>query len=145
MVRSSRVNISEISKQIEDSLLVFKEDGDVYKNYLNEIVDGKYVVDTVKELEASTAAEAVVAKATKEEALNKLTVTTTSGKVFYADSDSRIDLNDAIVIGTEEGLTETTWKLAEEVNGSKYVMVSMTELKEARSLAINAKANIIGV
>jgi hypothetical protein len=124
---------------------VFKEDGDVYKNYLNELVDGKYVVDTVKELEASTAAEAVVAKATKEEALNKLTVTTTSGKVFYADSDSRIDLNDAIVIGTEEGLTETTWKLAEEVNGSKYVMVSMTELKEARSLAINAKANIIGV
>lgn len=32
----------------------------------------------------------------KTEALAKLTVTTQSGKVFYADTESRVDLNDAI-------------------------------------------------
>lgn len=81
----------------------------------------------------------------KAEALDRLTVTTTSGKVFYADPISRTDMSDVIALASETGNTETYWKLAEAIDGSKVVMVTLDEMKEARMLALQAKASVIGV
>ena len=80
----------------------------------------------------------------KDEKLNRLTVTTESGKVFYADPISRSDLTDAILLGQSAGITETAWKLAEEYNGSRYALVTVTELAEAAMLALQTKGEIVG-
>lgn len=81
----------------------------------------------------------------KGEQLEKITVTTTSGKVFYADPISRTDISDAISLANETSQTSTTWKLAEPIDGSKLAIVTLDELKEARALGLQAKASIIGV
>lgn len=82
--------------------------------------------------------------AIKDDTLNRLTVTTSSGKVFYADPTSRSDLTDAILLGQSAGITETAWKLAKEFNGSRYAVVTITELAEAAMLALQTKGQIVG-
>jgi hypothetical protein len=81
----------------------------------------------------------------KKDTLDKLTVTTTSGKVFYADTEARIDLQSAIDGANLKGLTSTYWKLAEEFEGSRIVGVSLDEIREAGALALEAKAGLVGV
>ena len=81
----------------------------------------------------------------KTEALAKLTVTTSSGKVFYADTESRVDLNDAIRKAEKENLANTPWKLAEEFEGERVVIVTLEEIREAADLALSAKGSIVGV
>ena len=81
----------------------------------------------------------------KADALATMKVRTQSGKLFYVDDNSRMDINDAINLAVDTGVATTIWKLAEEVNGSKLVEVSVDELKEARKLALEEKAKIIGV
>lgn len=81
----------------------------------------------------------------KQESLNNLTVTTTSGKVFYADTEARIDLQAAIDASYVKGLTSTMWKLAEEFQGSRIVSVTLEEIREASALALESKATIVGV
>ena len=81
----------------------------------------------------------------KEEALANLKVTTASGKVFYADLASRLDIEQAINIAVRNNLISTSWKLAEPFEGSKIVEVALLELQEASYLALSAKAQIIGV
>ncbi len=65
-------------------------------------------------------------------------------KVFYANSEARGDLRDAIGIALDEGQTEIIWKLAEVYAGSKLNNVIIEELKEASKLALIAKGEIIG-
>lgn len=81
----------------------------------------------------------------KKEALLNLRVTTASGKVFYADIESRLDIEQAIGIATRQGLISTPWKLAELFNGIKVIDVTLVELQEASYLALLAKAQLIGV
>lgn len=81
----------------------------------------------------------------KKYTLDKMTVPTESGKVFYADTASRQDLADAILHGTDLGQTSTLWKLAEEFEGSKIVSVTLDELKEASRLALAAKGGMVGI
>ena len=81
----------------------------------------------------------------KSDVLSKLTVTTKSGKVFYADTESRVDLESAIASGIRNGITSTLWKLAEEFQGNRFVEVSAEELQEASMLALTAKGSIVGV
>ena len=80
----------------------------------------------------------------KTEALAKLTVTTQSGKVFYADTESRVDLNDAIRKAEKDNILSTTWKLAEEFEGERIVVVTLEEIREAAALALLAKGSIVG-
>lgn len=82
---------------------------------------------------------------TKTEALAKLTVTTSTGKVFYADTESRVDLNDAIRKAEKENLSNAPWKLAEEFEGERVVIVTLEEIREAADLALSAKGTIVGV
>jgi hypothetical protein len=84
-------------------------------------------------------------KGDKITALNTAVVEASNGMKFYADPTSRIDMSDAIAIALDEGLTETTWKLAEEYNGSKIQVVQLDTLKEARRLAIEYKGAVIGI
>lgn len=120
-----------------------------YTDLFNEWIEGGGIIEeykTTEELqldaEIAEAQEAAVVKAAQ---LAELTVTLVCGKVFYADAASRGDLADAIAIAEEEGLVSTTWKLAEEFEGTRWVEVTLTELKEARKLGLIAKASIVGV
>ena len=80
---------------------------------------------------------------TKQNALNEATVTISTNKVFYVDPISRADLTDAIAIALETGATETTWKLAEEFDGSKWALVTLAELQEARKLGLQYKGSLL--
>ena len=79
----------------------------------------------------------------KEQALKVLVVSTDSGKVFYADTDSRLDLQAALVASELEGTNETMWKLAEAFEGSMVVSVSVDEIREAVVLALKAKGKLV--
>ena len=111
----------------------------VYATYYNS--DG--TIDTDKELELANENIKTIAESAKAEALDKLTVTTESGKVFYADSASRIDLQGAITSAELKGITEKPWKLAEPIDGQKIVIVTLDEIKEAVFLALEAKGAIV--
>lgn len=133
-----QVYIEGVSTMVLSSELTKKENGDVYK-YYNQ--DG--TIDTDKELALATEQAKLVSDSSKAEALDRLTVTTESGKVFYADSASRIDLQGAITLAELKGVTEKPWKLAEPIDGVKVVMVTLDEIKEAVYLALEAKGIIV--
>lgn len=88
--------------------------------------------------------EALEAKQVKADTLARLTVTTASGKVFYADTESRIDLQTAISSAETTGATSTMWKLAEEFNGTRIVEVTLDEIKEASAKALEEKGKLVG-
>ena len=115
------------------------EDGN-YSEWYNE--DGTPDVDKIAEEEAAKLVSELDVQ--KADDLARLTVTIGSGKVFYANSEARGDLRDAIGIALDEGQTETIWKLAEVYAGSKLNNVTIEELKEASKLALIAKGEIIG-
>ena len=81
----------------------------------------------------------------KDEILNRLKVTISNGKVFYADPISRVDISNAIDVANKKNLTETQWKLAEPIDGSQIVTVTLDELEEALEKALLRKAEIIGI
>ena len=100
---------------------------------------------TEAELEAKQLAEEkALAEQVKVTSLANLTVTTESGKVFYADTEARIDIESAIRVGELTSQDSTVWKLAEEFEGSKYAQVTIDELREASMLALLAKGSIVG-
>lgn len=79
----------------------------------------------------------------KEELLNVLIVTISTGKRFYADAESRTDLLSAILEAQNQGATDASvsnWKTPDGI-----VSVNLAELKEASKKALEAKAGIIGV
>lgn len=81
----------------------------------------------------------------KIDTLSALTVKVSTGKVFYADSESRVDIESAIRNAESKGISYTKWKLAEEFNGNKITIVTLEELKEASYLALNTKATLVGI
>ena len=83
------------------------------------------------------------AKSDKRSELGKMTVTISNGMVFYADSNSRVDIADAISVGEDLGLKETMWKLAEPFNGTKRVVVTMDQLREVRRAALFRKGELV--
>lgn len=88
--------------------------------------------------------EALASKQVKDDTLAKLTVTITSGKIFYADTESRIDLQSAIASAELTGAISTMWKLAEEFNGARIVEVTLDEIKEASAKALEEKGKLVG-
>ena len=80
---------------------------------------------------------------TKEEQLNNLIVTITSGKRFYADPQSRTDLDGAVLHGFINNALDTleeNWKTADGLQ-----LVTFAEMKEASRMALEAKGQIVGV
>jgi len=83
----------------------------------------------------------------KEQKLNNLTVTTTSGKIFYADPESRTDILDVVMEGLINQLPDeytTEWKTVSR-GEAPFEVVTFAELKEAKRLALEAKGQIVGV
>jgi len=79
------------------------------------------------------------AKQAKELALDSITVTTTSGKVFDGRDIDQQRMMSAIMSADVVGITETYWKLAD----NSVAMVTLLELKEALALSIQALGAII--
>jgi hypothetical protein len=79
------------------------------------------------------------AKASKQLALDSITVTTTSGKVFDGRDIDQQRMVSAIMSADVVGLTETQWKLADNI----IATVGMAELKQALALSIQAVGAII--
>ena len=77
-------------------------------------------------------------KKDKVEALKRLTVTTASGKEFFADSESRVDISSAIAVADRNSITENQWKLK-----TGWELVALDEMKEAEYLALTAKGQIV--
>ena len=74
----------------------------------------------------------------RADTINKLTVTTTSGKVFNGDEKSQDRMLRAIQIAAITAQTTTKWKLAD----NQIVDVTLDELKEAIALAGQAMSDI---
>ena len=89
--------------------------------------------------EADEAKAIVDTKVAKVKALEELTVTTTNGNVFDANSDSITNMMAALQASTIVNQIETRWKLADNT----IVTITVDELKEALALSIQAKGNII--
>lgn len=130
--------------EVADDFLELKEDGTRYNFYKD---DGK--PDLVAEQEAIDNQVKAEADIQKAKDIESMTVTIGSGKVFYADAASRVDMASAIdgaklkeELGTP--VTAVLWKLAEEFEGSKLVKVTLLEIREASALALERKAEIVG-
>lgn len=78
----------------------------------------------------------------KQKELDRVIVTTSTGKQFYGDEISRVDISDAIAIAEDPATaqTSTMWKLSTGLE-----LVTLDDLKEARILSLQAKGAIIGV
>ena len=150
-MRSQSVVIAGVERTIPDDQLIELEDGSFEGYYLDEKdVNGVYVIDESSKSAAALVVAEIAAKATKAEAIETMKVTIGSGKVFYADAASRVDMASAIdgaKLKEEMGVPVTTvvWKLAEEFEGSKYAEVTLLEIREASALALETKASIVGV
>ncbi len=97
--------------------------------------------DEAQEIAASQVVKTIPST---DELLSALTVTVSSGKVFYADPLSRVDISNAIQLAQLQGIASTTCKLAEEFEGSKFSTVGIDELIEALYLSLSEKAKIVG-
>jgi hypothetical protein len=126
------INVLEKEVEIEDGT-----QWEYWQTFTTEVDEAK--LDVLHD-----AAIAQINDTTKEEVLGKLTVTTESGKVFYSDSDSRIDLAEAIRVAIDTNQTSTMWKLAEDFEGARIVSVTLEEIKEASTKALVTKGSIVG-
>lgn len=77
---------------------------------------------------------------TRQELLEAITVTTQSGKTFDGNETARNDMLVALTVGEWINETQTYWKMA----NSDTLLVTKDELKEALTLAIQAKGRIVG-
>lgn len=79
------------------------------------------------------------ASISKQEKIEKLTVTTQTGKVFDADEISRGRMLSAIQAADFLGIGESEWKLADNTKE----IINLNELKEAHALAIQALGQVV--
>lgn len=89
-------------------------------------------------LQAQVDAEAE-SKQAKLLAMESITVTTASGKVFDGRDKDRARMNEAIVASGILGITETQWKL----HDNTAPIITLDELKEALALSIQAVGAIV--
>lgn len=80
----------------------------------------------------------IASKLDKESSVSKLTVTTTSGKIFDGDEKSQDRLLRAVNIANITGELTTIWKLA----NNEIVVVTLDEIKEALTLASREMSRI---
>lgn len=76
----------------------------------------------------------------KQTLLATITVTTQSGKTFDGNETARNDMLVALTVGEWINETQTYWKMA----NNDTLLVTKDELKEALTLAIQAKGRIVG-
>ena len=139
--------INETRVVTEPIEATYDVDGNILTEAVEEVTElvRPYVATTITDTDIETKLNALdeykaYKNRNKVEALKRLTVTTSSGKEFYADAESRVDIADAIGVGIDNNLTTTMWKCK-----SGLIEVTIDELKEARLLALTAKGGIVGI
>ena len=135
----------DILSEITNKIVVMNGEDYVFLDSLKKVTAKDLALGVNLQNEKQLAKAKANETVEKIEALAKLTVTTSSGKVFYADTESRVDLNDAIRKAEKENLANTPWKLAEEFEGERVVIVTLEEIREAADLALSSKGSIVGV
>lgn len=80
-------------------------------------------------------------KALINKQLETLTVVTSIGNTFDANNQARLDMQNAITASDFLGVTQTTWRMADNME----VVVELNELKEALALAIQEYARAKGI
>lgn len=127
------INNNEIDFDVNAFLL--NEVGETYEYYLPELVNGKYMPDTVKLQEIADAEAKAQSKINRQVAVDALVITITNGKKFNGDKSSIADLKNALdtareyaeMYPTADPLTETSWKLYDDT----VATVTFTEIQEA--------------
>ena len=89
--------------------------------------------------EAEEARLAKEAKEAKIKALSELTITTTAGNTFDANTEAITNMLSVIQASQILNQTTTDWKMAD----NNIVTIDLAELQEAHALAIQAKGAII--
>lgn len=135
----------DILSEITNKIVVMNGEDYVFLDSLKKVTAKDLALGVNLQNEKQLAKAKANETVEKIEALANLIVTTQSGKVFYADTESRVDLNDAIRKAEKENLSNTPWKLAEAFEGERVVIVTLEEIREAADLALLAKASIVGV
>ena len=125
---------------LNGTMSVPKADGNMEYELIKQwLAEGNTPEPEFTEAELALQAQAQ-ARRLKQEALSKLTIVTTSGKVFDGDETARIDMLTAINMANVVGQTSTMWKMADNT----IVEVTLPELQEALLLALAKKGQIIG-
>ena len=134
-----QVQINGVSALVDRNMLPLDKDGREITKVLDEIVDGKYVVDSEAlaiELEEQKLKEF---KIVKDKALKQIVVTTENGNAFDGNETARTNMLSEIMSLEIVGIVETEWKLADD----NAKLISLDELKEALSLAIQEVGRIV--
>lgn len=126
---------NEIHVYLNQSEAVDEETDAITYNYDKVIIE-----NCLKYADPIEAATVYFNEIDKQKKLDEIVVTTSTGKSFYCDPVSRADISDAITLSAETGQTTIDWKLS-----TGWETVSLEDMKEARILGLQAKANIIGM
>ena len=132
----------EAIREINPSIVTLRGEADARDIDNNPVALDEEAIAVVVARMTQEADEAKAIADTKEakvKALEELTVTTTNGNVFDANSDSITNMLAAVEASTILSTTENSWKLAD----NSIVVVSLDELKEALAKSIQAKGAII--
>lgn len=137
-----KLNQNSITRLSDNASIPLAEGNTDYQQYLTWIAEGNTPEPefTQAELDQQIIDEAnQLAKATKQEALATLTVTTSLGNEFDGNETARNNMLSAIQASTFTGTTETNWRMADNA----VVEVTLDELKEALTLSIQAVGVIV--
>ena len=132
----------EAMRELNPSIVTLRGEADARDIDNNPVALDEEAIALVVARMAQEALEAkaiVEAKAAKIKALEELTVTTTNGNVFDANSDSITNMLAAVEASNILSTVENNWKLAD----NSVIVVSLDELKEALAKSIQAKGAII--
>ena len=103
-----------------------------------ETTQRPYIIYTKKPDEMIAEMQLKQAKAQRQETVDALTVTTSSGKAFDGDETSQDRMARTLQVAEITGLTECVWVLADNVPAT----VTLAELKEALALSVQAMGAI---
>ena len=138
------IGTKSVKRLADGAYIPFADGNRDYEEYKNWLSEGNTPEPEFTEEElAQQELEAKIAEAKAEIArqLETLTVTTANGNTFDADNQARLDMQNAITASDFLGVTQTTWRMADD----SEVLIELSELKEALALAIQEYARVKGI
>ena len=134
------IGTNSVKRLADGACIPFADGNRDYEEYKQWLEEGNVPEPefTEAELQAELKAEL---KAQIAKQLEELTVTTSKGNTFDANSQARLDISNGILVSQALGVTETVWRMAD----NKEVLVTVDELKEALALALTEYAKMKGI
>lgn len=137
-----KLNENSITRLSDGAFIPFANGNTDYEEYKKWLADGNTPQPQYTDAELlakETAEKNALAFKAKEEALNSITVTISSGKVFDGRDKDIVRMMAAIQASEFIGGTTTFWKMAD----NSISEITLNELKEAQSLAIQEIGRVI--